>query len=70
MRSRPAFPGISGYRAGMEKPFNLAPRPSWCGQKALEAIVRLGSKRFAVRVRLDSGERATLPLGRVTFQMR
>jgi hypothetical protein len=53
----------------MEKPFNLAPDPSWCARKTPDAIVRLGSKRFGVRVRLDSGERATLPLGRVTFQM-
>jgi hypothetical protein len=55
----------------METPFNLAPNPSWCsGEKKAKSLVRLGSRRFALKVELDAGERRTLPLGRVTFQPR
>jgi hypothetical protein len=55
----------------MEMPFNLAPRPSWCSgeKKRPKRLVRLGSKGFALTVELDAGERRTLPLGRVTFQL-
>jgi hypothetical protein len=56
----------------MEMPFNLAPRPSWCSgeKKRPKSLVRLGARSFALTVELDAGERQTLPLGRVTFQLR
>jgi hypothetical protein len=34
-----------------------------------EGIVRLDDKCLGLRVRLPSGERATMPLGRATFEM-
>ena len=50
----------------MDKPvgFGRGRVPWWCsGENKVESIVRLDSKCLALRVRLASGERVTMPLG-------
>jgi hypothetical protein len=44
----------------------------WCNEpgRTAESIVRLDAKCLGLRVRLESGERVTMPLRPVTFVMR
>lgn len=46
-------------------------RDSWAGHDPpLESVVRLDEKRLGLRLKLSSGERVTMPLGKASFQMR
>jgi len=51
--------------------FGRSRHPWWCsgGSKA-ESIVSLDATCLGLRVRLASGERVTMPLGKATFVMR
>ena len=45
-------------------------RDPWGGRDPqMEAVVKLDDKCLGLRMRLSSGERMTMPLGRATFHM-